>query len=280
MPRYTGRRIVIIPPSTDRTIVFPYNWWTRKFNSTHYFPGMTNNAAPTEEITQFLEEIQRQLADYHSAAGHKCIRIMAFGIILIFIAFGVAIPVSISSMAKTVSAGESSGFPTVIPIAFGILFGYLFLFIILNAIFAARGRSKLREVKESVTTFILQRSADCKQRGFAWILPTNFPYWVELWRIDSMQSMQPMQAPYTAVPMQQLGLYNNLGVPQNVDVMNTSSDVLYPRTTENSSLTTMMQPMQIQMQSMRPMQVQIQPQQGFYMQNQYGNNYNTYGKFT
>lgn len=57
--RHRGTRIVVpIPPTTSSTIVFPLSMKTYKFDTSHYNPAMTNHQISTEEINQFIEEMQ------------------------------------------------------------------------------------------------------------------------------------------------------------------------------------------------------------------------------
>jgi len=296
MPRGRRRgygRIVAMPPTTDRTIVFPYNFSSKKFITQHYFPGMTNNSVSSEEINQFLGEVERQLIPYHEAAGQNVIRLMTVGICVLFIAAAITIPVSIVSMAsKTESRvnstptyvsgygwkypeeDSSSNFPIAIPIVFGILFCYVLLFIVMNWRYSTRGAQKLIEVKQNISVFIGQRAGDYKERGLNWALPINFPYWIELWRTEAMGPLP--------------NFFNGMGMMQQTDPFNNSmaqpfnmndTSRLYSNNVSVSMQPVQMQQMQMQMQPMQlqPLQMQVQPQQGIYMQNQYG--FNTYGNY-
>jgi len=56
--RHHGRRMMIIPPTTDMALVFPFDHENKRFDKGFYSPSLTDGRASQEQIEHFLKEAE------------------------------------------------------------------------------------------------------------------------------------------------------------------------------------------------------------------------------
>ena len=182
--------IVMAPPTTTYTIAFLYNDLFRSFNTAFYSPAITEGRASSEEINQVLKEIitvnepfLKKLKAYICCFALTTL-LSSFGIIPFFIFVApmnvVLIPISVA-------------------LYFFLVVGSLFIF--LKAV--KRYNKDVRRVSQVVVD---KANQEFNHRGLRWVLPKQFPKWVELWK--DYQGQGGMTQPIYMFPMNQQ-LYAN-----------------------------------------------------------------------
>src|SRR5689334_14785355 len=119
--RHSRTHYVIVPPTTDRTIVFPYIQLTNKFETNFYSPVLTDDRLSTEELNQYLTDIENHLKIWRSGAIRRFFPIFTCLFVLVIIGCSLSIPL--------VATSDSESNFNIFPVVFPILFGSIFVFI-------------------------------------------------------------------------------------------------------------------------------------------------------
>jgi len=160
-------RIILIPPTTDMTIVFPYNSLSKTFERGFYSPPLTEGRASNEDIGNMLRQFEQVIAEGRRGNGVM----MCFFLLFFFGGFALTV-----YLCNTVFASDSSSsFMFIIPLT------YMFLFAVMGILMAKRGRASMRKTRATCQQ-IIDRNGQFSSAGLRWCLPMSFPTWVELWK--------------------------------------------------------------------------------------------------
>ena len=171
------------PPSTEKTIIFPYNEHTGRFITNFYKQKMTSGRLQSIELIQYLAYIEAQLASWNQTAlGNfiRKIRVLIFVMILLSIA---GIPITILHLVI-----EYNGIPLFLPVVGGMLILSIFLFFVCSCKFNSKRANTIDQVMANVRSYVKQNSNLFHERSLTWTIPTHFPKWIELCKDDVLNT--------------------------------------------------------------------------------------------
>jgi len=142
--RRAGRGRIISPPTTATTIVFPFNNSTYTFDTSHYTPSMTNGLVSTEEINQFINEMQAPITEYNKN-----------------------------------EIQNKWWLPLVLFLCPPLLFVFL-----IYVCTCDKSDELREEAKQKAINYVKEKAPSFKQRGFTWVTNMIFPNWIELWTVE------------------------------------------------------------------------------------------------
>jgi hypothetical protein len=175
-----------IPPTSAYTIVFPSPAFDAKFDSSSYYPTLTDGKASTQEITQVLSDIESTIKPFNE-------KIKRAGYIFLLYVILSFLPALYFFFAK----GDKSVAFIVSIAAFcaGAIVG---LVIWICCYIRKVDAKMLPKCQEAID----RHNQDFAQKGLRWHLPPSFPRWVELWKdykrpqgVGIRQSSQNMLIP-------------------------------------------------------------------------------------
>jgi len=192
--------IIATPPTTDYTIVFPFDEGGKRFDSGFYSQGLTDGRVSIEEINHILAEVEstrRPIASkVWSAVCCYVVSLIAAVVIYVF---------SLMMVAESV--------PEFIPFLILIFIGS-----ITGLVFALykRLRGVTEEMKSKCKAVLDRHNPNFASRGLRWHIPVHFPRWVELWKdYKAGNNPQPIYMP----PVNQQPYPNTYGAPnQNMNM--------------------------------------------------------------
>ncbi len=167
--------IINTPPTTTNTLIFPIAG--NKFDSSFYFPSLTDGRVSSEEINLLLTELVATGAP--TAVQLKKIENWFKTALFFFFLFFI---LSIALLALYN--------PCLIPFDIVGFFIIAACIVELGVMKFRRVRGKLRAKCEAI---VQQHNQNLAPRGLRWHLPILFPSWVELWK--DYQANNNMYAP-------------------------------------------------------------------------------------
>jgi len=173
--------ILIIPPTTAYTIVFPQNGFTGQFDNNFYSPMLTDGRAHPEEINRVLRELESTVKPLST----KLKSSVCCYILTIFLSVFAFIPFMIFLTPANV---------TFLPIG---IFGFFFLMIGATIMFIKRIKNYNLEIRRVSQGVIDRANQEFSYKGLRWVLPMHYPRWVELWK-DYYSQGQMAQPIYMA----------------------------------------------------------------------------------
>ncbi len=155
---------IAIPPSTEFTIVFPSMNFDSKldsrFDSSFYSPNLTDGKALTQEISQFLNDIEKAIKPFTS----KIRRALYYLLLYIVLSFFVLLYFILTRSGVLIRGSV------------GYIVGIVVSILIL-AVYVSKIEEKMI-LKCQETTQRLNNNF--VSRGLRWHLPSRFPRWIEL----------------------------------------------------------------------------------------------------
>jgi len=187
--------IVLIPPTTHYTIVFPFNNFSKSFDGGFYSPVLTDGRAHPDEVNRVLRDIETTQKPFAS----KMLKAFCcYFVTLMLLVFGF-IPFMIFFVPRN---------PTLIPV--GII-GFMALIITTIVIFIKSVKRTNENSRNACLAVVERANQEFSTRGLRWHLPTHFPRWIELWK-DYVGQPQMGAQPIYMPPVNQQP-YGNYGVP-------------------------------------------------------------------
>ena len=173
---------IIIPPTTDQTLVVPTNMYTGKFNTVFYSSGWSQDRIPSTELVQFLTPIEDLIQAYIQPTLSSIIRV------LVFLPFIFALVLIIGAPIAFSTARDPFQVPRIIPAGVALVFGSVIILIVFACILNGRRAAQRPGMLSSVQSYIAQNEATFKAKGFYVVLPTHFPYWIEICKTVTMNA--------------------------------------------------------------------------------------------
>jgi len=167
---YYGTRVAI-PPTTDNITIFPYDNNSNKFETSHYINTTSRRRASINEITLVLTEVDSFIKEYRDYSNPKKLLFIFLTCLLIIL--------------TSIIWGLLLEIQYLIP---STLFFTCTIAIIYIAKIFIHSRKMLEEVKQKVKEYLEAKSEYFEQKGLKWVIPFQFPNWMELWRIDNVAS--------------------------------------------------------------------------------------------
>ena len=202
---YSDRdRIVLIPPTTDSALVFPYDKSNKRFDRNFYSGALTDGRLHSDQLERFFEKIETKV-NKKIGKVQKLMKLFGFFAVFSFIILGLY---GICLFAETDFADEADWSVYDDIDSFFIAFiGLFFAIIFYSIILSLYSKRSYRKTRKSVERFINKQNPEFAAIGLRWNLPMSFPQWIELWKDYKGQSVyeQP-QVPQTqhsyALPIQ------------------------------------------------------------------------------
>lgn len=176
----TKKQIIVIPPTTTITIVFPFDEPTKRFDCSFYSPHLTDGRASIQEIQQVLAEVEAIRGSLASEGGCMgCLRLLCF----LFISSLMIIALN------NVDVNDSSSIPFV-------AIGCFVLMVSVCCCMSKRDERINNEIKERCQAAVDKHNYQSfGSRGLRWHIPIHFPRWIELWKDYQGQSSSNMYIP-------------------------------------------------------------------------------------
>jgi len=171
------KHTIVVPPSTKNCLIFPVDRVKGNFNMNFYDTAMTQGRVSSEEIASFLQELDpvvkpifnsrmNSFLKFYQRKLHPCFML---GLVVLF-ALGVFF----------MTRGALKLF-FVLPGVFAAIFLSTVIIMIINCLHVANVKSLIKESKDKIMPIVLSKNTDFKRKGYFWVAPHNFPYWIELW---------------------------------------------------------------------------------------------------
>jgi len=158
--------IIVIPPTTPYTVVFPHSPVTGQFDTSFYSPMLTDGRAHPEEINRVLRELE--------AAGIPLTKRYKANVCCFILTLMLSIFAFMTFTFLMVSVN-----PALIPI--GVV-----LLAVVNILTGSNFMKKIKhhnvEFRRLSQEVIDRANQEFSYKGLRWVLPTLFPRWVELWK--------------------------------------------------------------------------------------------------
>ncbi len=224
---------VIVPASRAGATVFPTNKTTGRIDFSMYHPPLTQSLISDEEVASFLQGVDAFVQPVFKSDFIDRMKIIPWIFLGLLILLAIIIMGIIMEFIKTS-----------IPIYISplIFFGGIVIlgtfFQIAHYFMVVHVKRKIKEAKEKIQAYLLQYNGAFQAKGYFWVAPANFPYWIELWKATEMSAgmavntQQPMggfnvQQQYIMLPQQQtpshIGSYGAAGSQFNSPLQEKSS---------------------------------------------------------
>jgi len=172
-------RVVMIPPTTDSALVFPFDKSGKKFDRSFYSMALTDGRMSSEQLESFLGKIEKKLEKKVSGV-QRLIRFFAglglFSMIILFLyGFCLFNEDENSFDGEDYVYDEFDNFGTA-------LIGFCFAAIFYSVILGFYKKNRYLRAKKTITKFIKKHSSEFAHAGLRWNVPLSFPQWIELWK--------------------------------------------------------------------------------------------------
>ena len=224
MPR---QQKIKVPTTTQSTIIFPGKGWSRKFDTSLYNPSQTEGRVTLEELKEVLEQMETIQKPYRRW-------ILFFRILYFILAIFGAVLTRIGIYNSYTQRYEcidgycywvnETNTGLLIGSIVGGFFGVLLLtFIYFVIYFLIIARSKI-----PAQALFNRINPNFTTRGLKWRLPTHFPLWIELTKLNT-NNTQPIGEPlYLPPPMtQQYQNYPDIPGGMNQPIYNQQNQPIY-----------------------------------------------------
>ena len=168
-------------------ITFPYNFKKRKFEIQDDLPEMSNKSPSTQEIMEYLAEVESHLVQWHNASGRKAL-IIAIGILLILtLIFVFAVVDAVTVVYRLEVKWFVAGFM--------IFFMLISRYVILTVYKRNRENISIQIVQHlhNNRDGDLNKTAACvsTKKDYTWRFPENFPESIQLCKRKRKRIMNP-----------------------------------------------------------------------------------------
>jgi len=198
-----GRRTIIVPPTTDMALVFPFDHKNKRFDKNFYSHFLTDGRASSEQIEHFLKEAEEAFKQ-----SHKWLRRFKAYLILSFVTgFFIMMMYSLTIFSDIDDDSYDENYNNQYRTAHkahknfrhhnrsheydleervDIMFmGWLFLMftaVIWGIIFKCFKKSCIKKAHKRVQEVVDRHSPVFANVGLRWNLPLAFPHYIELWK--------------------------------------------------------------------------------------------------
>ncbi len=163
-----------VPPTSSKTIVFPWNNESKAFYTEFYEPEMKNDKVSLQEINQFLSDVniecnlyKKSNADCESKSGPLCLLFVTLVVVDLFLYF----PRSRDDFFGLFTNGE------MIIITW---FLSVFLSTFCGCIFNGQPDPDLQsQMKDKLQDLLDKENEFLRDQNFKWHLPDQSPAWIE-----------------------------------------------------------------------------------------------------
>jgi len=160
---------IAMPPTTDLSVVFPYDKSNNRFDRTFYSPALTDGRMSSDQLNKFLSKVERIMKKKMKSIS------IVIGIYTFLALIGFAGLFCLICDSDSVDDDELDDlFCAMMWYFCSILFGGLFLKLCL--------RNRQRKVRKSIQNHINRNSPAFAAQGLRWNVPLHFPQWIELWK--------------------------------------------------------------------------------------------------
>ena len=167
---------IIIPSTTDQTLVVSASMVTGKFNTTFYNPGWSQDRIPSAELIQFLTPIEEMILPFILPRLASFVqKLVCLPILCAFIMI-IGFPVSLA-LSK-----DHFQTPKIIPIGAAFFASSVLIVIIASCVLNSRRVAQRPTMLSRVQNHIAQHEPTLKAKGFYVVLPPHFPMWIEIWK--------------------------------------------------------------------------------------------------
>ncbi len=194
------RHTVLAPVSTSNSIIFAVNRETGKFEFSHYNPSMTKGAISYEEIANLLQELEPMVKPIFNSPVISFLKwyqkIHPFVVIAVMISWILLIVFGTRENDVKIYI--------VIPAIAGTFLAWIVIVLLINCIAVGNIKDLMEESKHKIMSYIQPRNQSMRGKGYFWVVPTRFPYWLELW--------------VEGAPMQAVSMEQQYGIPIRQEV--------------------------------------------------------------
>ncbi len=176
---------VTVPSSTEKIIIFPVDRTKGKFSLQFYDPAMTKGRIQREEIERFFEELDPMVKPIFNTKMNSFLK--CYQTIYPFLAIAIIIGFLVG-MFMGIRSETPYGF-FIGPAIFMAFWLSLVAILIINCSHVAGIKRKMDESKAKIVPLMIARNPEFQRKGYFWVSPNNFPYWIELWVNDAPQMM-------------------------------------------------------------------------------------------
>jgi len=226
MLEYYGaaRRFKYLPPTTEETIIIPFNAFTFEFDTTVYNPSLTDHRLANKELKRFLSGINHILQEHKKKIyqDNNLRNTCAFLLLLIVGAITNAVLIPATGKIELLGVG------------LGIIFLGM-VFWLINLIKQARRAKRIRgEARKATLDYIQSKKEIFDEKGLRWEIPERFPNWIELWKdyvndgnksvggVESEHSIYGSEPTQTAVKSRPSTIQKKKSMDESAIILNSS----------------------------------------------------------
>lgn len=161
-----------IPQTTDKNVIFPYNYRQNEFDMFKYSKSQADNKLSPDDIREFLEPIEQNIKD--TFKGFRPFTIPDWFLYLcVTVGYEVVMIISIATLFER----------NVVRVAFITILTFLII-PISHVLCKFIGLDAIKRVKKQTLEHIqkITNQQKFESKGFQWRVPENFPTWIELSR--------------------------------------------------------------------------------------------------
>jgi len=242
-----GRRTIIVPPTTDMALVFPFDHENKKFDKGFYSPFLTDGRASSEQIETFLKELEetvkQKLKWLHRFKAYLVFAFVTGFLLMTFYTLTILSDIDddhynnsndytyqqINSRKNYNSHNKNFrghnrrheyDFEEQINLMFMAWFMLIFAALFWTIVFKCAKRAGFKRTRKGVQEVIDRYNPIFANAGLRWNAPLAFPHYIELWKDYKGQNLQQNtqtalaqpyhQAPYRANPLGYHQIYTQL----------------------------------------------------------------------
>ncbi len=175
---------VSVPSSRDGALVFPVDRQKGKVEYWMYSPAMTQGAISIEEVAEFLQGIDAFVQPIFKS---KLITFFKWFPCIFFLGFIGTFGLYFACMFGAITTDVPV---YILPLVFaGTILSLAAFAAVIQCMLNSHIKKKTQEAKEKIQPYLQYHNGRFQARGYFWVAPVHFPYWVELWRETPAQGM-------------------------------------------------------------------------------------------
>ena len=171
------RHNVVVPVSTNNAIIFPVDRSEGKFDLSSYDPAMTRGMVSSEEVASFLQELEPMIKPIFNSPVLSFLswyqKLHPFAMIALFFVWIIVIVLGARSGSLKVFV--------ILPAVFVAFMAWIGIVLIINCNAVSNVKNLIAESKSKIQSYVQARNQSMRGKGYFWVAPTQFPYWIELW---------------------------------------------------------------------------------------------------
>lgn len=194
-------QIILIPPTTDSALVFPYDKSTKSFDRKFYSPALTDGRLHSNQVETFLTTLETKVNKKIRKA-QQLTKLFA-GIALFAVTILALYGFCLFSESDYVDDVDASEYYNDVDSFFIALMGFAFATMFYSIILTIYRKRCYKKAKKSAERYIKKHNPEFASMGLRWNLPLSFPQWVELWKDykgqgqNTFEQAPPMTQPQT-----------------------------------------------------------------------------------